>query len=107
MTTSRCTRCHRPLRSAKSIAAGKGSTCAKRERQENAVKGLKAATIAKARELIEQRGILPLRGRRIFQVVSSDGTATYKTAPQACTCAAGLKGKHVCYHRAAALMLAA
>lgn len=107
MTTSRCTRCHRPLRSAASITRGMGRTCAKRTRQANAVKDIKPATIAKAVELIEQHGIVAIRGRRIFQVVSSDGTATYKTAPHACTCTAGLKGRHVCYHRAAALMLAA
>lgn len=105
--TTKCSRCHRPLTSAKSIAAGMGRTCAKRTRQDNVVKGIKPATIAKAIELIEQGGIVPLRGRRIFQVISSDGTATYKTAPQACTCAAGIKGRYTCYHRAAALMLAA
>ncbi|MFF3665409.1 helix-turn-helix domain-containing protein [Microtetraspora malaysiensis] len=63
--------------------------------------------INKARELIEDGGIVPFRGRRIFRAVSSDGTRTYLTAPQACTCAAGLKGRHACLHRIAAIILAA
>ena len=103
----RCARCHRPLTSTKSIAAGQGRTCTKRTRQEAAGAGIKPATVAKAQELIEQGGIVPLRGRRVFEVVSSDGSATYKTAPQACTCPAGIKGRHVCYHRVAAILLAA
>lgn len=106
-TTTKCTRCHRTLTSAKSIEAGMGRTCAKRTRQAAAVVGIKATTVAKAQELIEQGGIIPIRAKRIFQVVSSDGTATYKTAPSACTCAAGIKGRFVCYHRVAATLLAA
>jgi hypothetical protein len=103
----RCTRCHRPLRNAASIARGTGRTCARRTRQEAAVAGYKPATVAKAQELIEQGGIIPLRGRRVFTVVSSDGTARYLTAPEVCNCPAGLKGRHVCYHRVAAIILAA
>ncbi|GAA2990619.1 hypothetical protein GCM10017559_08330 [Streptosporangium longisporum] len=67
----------------------------------------KPAQIEKARELIEQGGIVRFRGRRIFRTVSSDGTRTYLTAPQACNCAAGLRGRHVCFHRIAATILAA
>jgi hypothetical protein len=103
-----CLRCGRVLRSAKSIAAGYGPTCSKHIRTATArdeVTAHKPAAIAKATELIEQGGILPLRGRRVFTVISSDGTATYKTAPTGCTCPAGIKGKHVCYHRVAATIL--
>ena len=106
-TITRCTRCHRPLTSARSITAGRGRTCAKRARQEAAVAGIKATTVAKAQELIEQRAIVPVRGRRVFQVIASNGVDRYLTAPQACTCAAGLKGRYVCYHRVAATLLAA
>lgn len=84
-----------------------GRTCAKRTRQASAVIGIKPAAIAKAQELIEQGGIIPVRGRRVFQVVASNGTDRYLTAPQACNCPAGRKGHHTCYHRVAALMLAA
>jgi hypothetical protein len=103
-----CLRCGRVLRSAKSIAAGYGPTCGRKIRtatKADAVTAHKPAAIEKARELIEQGGILPLRGRRVFTVISSDGTGTYKTAPSGCTCAAGIKGKYVCYHRVAATIL--
>lgn len=103
-----CLRCGRKLTSAKSITLGYGPTCSAHIRKATttpAVTAHKPAAIAKATELIEQGGILPLRGRRIFTVISSDGTATYKTAPSGCTCPAGIKGRHVCYHRVAATIL--
>jgi hypothetical protein len=103
-----CLRCGRVLRSAKSIAAGYGPTCTahiRKATKTEAVTAHKPAAIAKATELIEQGGILPLRGRRIFTVISSDGTGTYKTAPTGCTCPAGIKGKFTCYHRVAATIL--
>lgn len=108
-TTGTCTRCHATLRSAKSIARGMGAHCARLDRQEAAAKaaGFKPAAIAKAKELIADGGIIPVRGRRVFRAVSSDGTSSYLTAPQACGCKAGLKGKHLCFHRAAATLLAA
>jgi len=107
-TTATCRRCRATLRSAKSIAAGIGPVCAKRERQENAAKaaGFKPAAIVKARELIADKAILPLRGRRVFQVIGSGGDR-YLTAPASCNCPAGLKGRYACYHRAAAVILAA
>lgn len=42
----------------------------------------------------------------IFIAVSTDGTETYKTAPTACSCPAGIKGSR-CYHQLAARMLLA
>lgn len=108
-TTAKCTRCHRILRSAASIARGRGRTCERLARQEAAAKaaGFNPATVEKARQLIADKGIVPVRGRRVFRAVSSDGARTYLTAREACTCAAGLKGKHVCFHRVAATLLAA
>ncbi|MCW2938473.1 MAG: hypothetical protein JWN00_1458 [Actinomycetia bacterium] len=105
-TTARCRRCRRPLRSAKSITAGMGRTCAKRTRQDAAAT-FKPALVAKAHELIEQGGIVALRGRRIFRTVSSDGERTYLTAPEACNCPAGLRAKHICFHRVAVILKAA
>lgn len=105
---ARCLRCHRVLRSAKSCAAGYGPTCQRKVREAakaEVVAQYKAHLVAKAEELIEQGALIPLRGRHVFQVIASNGTDTYKTAPQGCTCAAGLKGKHVCYHRIAAHIL--
>lgn len=104
----RCLRCGRALRSAKSVATGYGPTCQRKVREAaraQVVAQYKPQLVAKAEELIEQGGIIALRGRHVFQVVASNGTDTYKTAPQGCTCAAGLKGKHVCYHRIAAHIL--
>jgi len=106
-----CLRCGRKLTSKISTTNGYGRTCATKVREAAKAKAaaeFKPATAAKAMELIEMGGIVAIRGRRVFRTVSSDGTRTYLTAPQACNCAAGLKGKHVCFHRAAAaIMLAA
>lgn len=107
-TTCKCLRCGRRLTSAKSIATGYGPTCGAKIRKAAAgLDGIKPRQIDRAQELIEQGGIAPVRGRRIFRAVSNDGTRTYLTAPQACTCAAGLKGRHLCFHRIAAIILAA
>ena len=107
--TATCRRCYATLTATKSVAAGIGPRCAREDRREAAVRaaGFKPATVEKARQLIADKGIVPIRGRRVFHAVSSDGTRTYLTAPQACTCAAGLKGRHVCFHRVAATILAA
>ncbi|MFC6090706.1 DUF6011 domain-containing protein [Saccharothrix lopnurensis] len=112
--TVKCTRCGRALRSAKSVADGYGRTCKARiaaARKAKAVEGVKPAAVAKAEELIELGAIVPLRGRRVFGVVASNGTDRYLTAPQACTCPAGLKSLtsdyRLCYHRVAAAILAA
>lgn len=104
---TRCRHCHRVLRSTRSITLGYGPTCHRKIRRATAVQATahKPAAIAKAAELIEQGGIVQLRGRRVFAVVSSDGQRTYKTHAAACTCPAGLRGKHVCYHRVAATIL--
>ncbi|MDL4812770.1 DUF6011 domain-containing protein [Actinomadura opuntiae] len=107
--TAKCARCGRILRSAASIARGKGAHCARLDRREAAAReaGFKDAAIDKALQLIADHGIVPVRGRRVFAVVSSDGTGRYLTAREACNCPAGLRARHACYHRAAAHMLAA
>lgn len=109
MTATRCQSCGRKLTSAASIARGRGPVCARKARQQAAAEaaGFKPAAIDKARQLIADKAIVPVRGRRVFAVVSSNGVDRYLAAPQACTCPAGLKGRHACYHRAAATMLAA
>lgn len=71
------------------------------------VSGFKPAQVERARELIAQGGIIPVRGRRIFLAVSNEGDRTYLTAPEACCCKAGLKGRYPCFHRIAAVILAA
>jgi hypothetical protein len=104
-----CGRCGRLLTAARSIARGYGPTCHGRvaAAAQAATAEHKPAQVAKAVELITDLGIVPIRERRVFRVVSSDGTGTYLTAPQACNCAAGLRGRFTCYHRIAAGILAA
>ncbi len=104
-----CLRCGRTLTSAKSIGDGMGRTCKAKvaAAAQTTTPDYKPAQVDKAMELIEQGGIVPFRGRRIFRTVSSDGTRTYLTAPQACNCAAGLRGRHICFHRIAASIIAA
>ena len=101
-----CLRCGRTLTSTKSRATGYGPKCAAKVRHSAIdTTDYKAHQIASARELIEDGAIIPLRSV-IFIAVSTDGTETYKTAPTACTCPAGLKGSR-CYHQLAARMLLA
>jgi uncharacterized Zn finger protein len=60
--------------------------------------------VEKAAELLEQGAVVPLRAtgkNRVFLVVSSDGSSSYRTARAACTCPAGLKAVHTCKHRIA------
>lgn len=101
-----CLRCGRTLRTTKSQALGYGPTCARHIR--NAAVDLtdyKPHQITSARELIEDAAIIPLRSV-IFIAVSTDGTETYRTAPTACSCPAGVKGSR-CYHTLAARLLLA
>lgn len=107
-TTTKCHRCGRALRSETSVSRGYGPTCHAKIVKAAKVADAKPAQVEKALELIELGGIVPIRGRRVFKAVSSDGTKVYRTAPQGCTCAAGLRGRHLCLHRiAASLMIAA
>lgn len=107
---AKCLRCHRKLTAAKSIADGYGRSCrtkVKAAAKAEVVAQFKPALVAKAEELIEQGAIIPLRGRRVFQVVASNGVDRYLSAPQSCNCPAGLRARHACYHRIAAAIFAA
>lgn len=106
---TRCRRCNRPLKSDASQTRGYGRACAAKVRKavKAAASAFKPAQVAKAEELIADGGIVAIRGRRVFRVVSSNGSGTYLAAPQACNCAAGLRAQHACYHRVAASILAA
>lgn len=105
---ARCLGCGRPLRSAKSIAAGRGRVCQRKVRQAEQAVDLtdyKAHQVASARELIEDGAIILIRGN-IFAAISTDGTETHLVHPAACNCKAGLKGSR-CYHVLAARLLLA
>lgn len=102
-----CKRCGRKISSATSVARQMGAHCARMDRIERALAEYKAEQVAKAMELIEDGAILPsLKRKLFFTAVSADGTSTYLVHPKACTCPAGLKSR-ACYHRIAAIALAA
>lgn len=77
----------------------------RRARRAEVVAQYKPHQVAKAEELIEQGALIPLRGRRVFLAVSSDGSTAYRAHRAACTCPAGIKGVHPCKHRIAAHIL--
>jgi hypothetical protein len=104
--TATCLGCGRTLRSADSIRRGRGRRCWAKIRHAERTAQLapwKPEQIAKAAEAIEDGAVIRLRGR-VFLVVSTDGTETYRTAATGqCNCPAGLKGRR-CFHTAAALI---
>lgn len=105
----KCRGCGRKLTAAKSVADGRGRTCARkvREAAADAARTVKPELVAKAVELIADGGLVQIRPT-VFKSASSDGTRVYRTAPQGCTCPAGTRGKYMCYHRVAvAITLAA
>jgi hypothetical protein len=104
--TARCVRCGRVLRSAKAVAAGCGRTCKAKIAAAAKTATAKPAQVEKARELVELGAIVPIRGRRVFRSISSDGTRSYLTAAGNCNCPAGLKSKE-CYHSLAVRLIAA
>lgn len=107
-THTHCLRCGRTLRATRSIAAGYGPTCARKVKaaaKAQIIAQYKPHQVAKAEELIEQGALVPLRGNRIFLAASSDGSQTYRTHRAACTCPAGIKGRHACKHQIAAHIL--
>lgn len=106
---AKCRKCHRTLTNAASIALGWGPTCYRKIKQAAKAKVIAALykphQIVKAKELLDLGALVPLRGRHVFLVPSSDGTETYRTHRAACTCPAGIKGLHPCKHRIAAHMI--
>lgn len=68
----------------------------------------KPVQVDKARELIEQGGIVPTSRTALFLAVSTDGSANYLVdqAEYSCTCKAGARGVP-CYHLAAADIIVA
>ena len=101
---TKCARCGRALRTAKSRTAGLGPVCARIVRAESA--GYSPRQIADARELIELGGIIRLRGL-IWLAVSTDGLDVHRTDARGhCSCPAGLRQIR-CYHAAAASLLLA
>jgi hypothetical protein len=103
----RCLKCRRILKNAS--PDGYGPTCRryiKRAARSVEIARYKETQVAKAVELLEQGGLIPLRKtakNTVFLAVSSDGSTAYKTAGTGqCNCPAGLKAKYACKHGIAA-----
>ena len=109
-TTVKCQSCGRKLTSATSVARGRGPVCTAKVRKAAATAELpcKPEQRAKAAELIEDGGIVPLSRPGVYAASSSDGTAVYVVDVNAgtCTCKAGQNGRY-CYHLAAGQILTA
>lgn len=87
--TVKCRKCRRPLRTPASRALGIGPRCAAIE---TALAGLDPRQQDKARELIEDGGIVATGHAGIARVVSEDGTETYLTSVTGhCTCPWGAR----------------
>lgn len=94
-TTTKCRRCHRPLRDAKSIAAGYGPTCIRRVRADTA--DFTPEQTAKAVRLIQDSSVTRIRGGvdALYQITR--GHVTYWTSATDCTCT-GAQTTGGCYH---------
>lgn len=68
--------------------------------------GFKPAQIERARELLDQGGLIAARRPGLFTAVSSDGSGTYLTHTAVCSCPAGRRGR-ACYHVAAVRLVLA
>ena len=101
----RCIECGRTLTSPTSIARGRGKGCAAKVRRTMATAttdGFTTKQVDAARELIEDAGVVRLRGH-IYLTVSTNGERVHRTTATRCTCNAGIKEK-ACYHQLAVRM---
>lgn len=106
VTSRRCCRCGRRLTATASVARGFGSGCARRIAVEAKACAEKPEQLVKALQVLVDGGVETLRPGRVWLVVGSKGSDTYRTAPMACTCPAGVRGRR-CYHQLAVSLLAA
>lgn len=99
----RCKGCHRPLRTAATIAAGFGPICARR--QHLVAAGYSPRQVDDAVETVELGGVVRLRGR-VHLVVGHQGDIYRATSEIGqCSCRAGLAEK-TCFHTAAVRLVA-
>lgn len=111
MNESTCLACGHALTSARSKAHGYGPRCWSRILSSldwEPAKNYPLWQVDKARELIEDQGVVALRNNRVWLAVSSDGTRWYRVAANACTCKHGIHSLSVahCYHTLAARIMA-
>jgi len=101
-----CQDCGRRIWAAASVAAKRGSGCRAKIRAAIKASDVKAEQLAKAAELIDDGGIVPVSRPGVYAASSSDGTTIYvvNLNDQSCTCPAGQHGRY-CYHLTAAAIL--
>lgn len=102
--TVRCSKCHRPLRSATSRALGIGPRCAAIEA---ALDGLDSRQHDKAREAIQDGAVIPASRPGIAMVVSEDGQSVHLASIDGhCSCPHGVRRvsatAKTCWHPGAA-----
>lgn len=114
---TRCARCGRALRATRSVRNGFGPTCGQHIRSSAVRMRFRTDQVDKAMELIGDQGIVPHSRPGTYVTVSRDGSRTYITTAQACTCPAGLWAgtatrdgrpwwtKTPCYHRVAVALV--
>lgn len=108
---ARCIECGRALTSTTSITRGRGKHCAAKVRRTAATAttdGFTRDQVDAARELIEDAGIVRLRGH-IYLTVSTNGERVHRTTATRCTCQAGIRSEvkgngKACYHQLAVRM---
>jgi hypothetical protein len=113
-TETRCLRCHRVLRSAKSVAARYGKGCEAKIRQEareRALEGLSGKQRAEAIEIVADGGAVATNREGVYNVTSGDGSQVYMaTADGHCNCRWGLRrtsaDTKVCKHVGAVRLVA-
>ena len=110
--TARCLDCRRPIRSAESLATGRGAGCRAKIRKAAKVADLSQWTesqVQDARQAIEDGAVVPSNREGVFHVVSSDGSEVHRTAEHGCNCQNGLKTRQPrpCWHRCAVAILLA
>lgn len=84
----RCENCRRPLKTEASRTAGIGPRCAAVKAAEQ---GLTDRQRDKARQLIEDKAVIPTPRKGMYRIPASDGKTTYLCMPHACTCPWGRK----------------
>jgi hypothetical protein len=103
-----CSKCHRPLRSAASRAAGIGPRCAAKVA---AAEGLNATQVDKMEQLILDKAIVATNRKGVYHVVNEAGEVIHRVHVSGnCTCEWGGRrtsaSTKTCYHAGAAKLLA-
>jgi hypothetical protein len=104
-----CTKCGRPIRSARALETSLGESCRRRVyRAARMLLASKSESAKKAADLLLDAPPIRLasHGGRVWRTVNQDGQRTYLTTIDHCTCPAGIHCR-LCYHSAAVAVMAA